>query len=199
MGPGGPHDCRIVTDFSDKLHPVKSFALHIAAAFAFALVQVLAQAQAAPGEPVPATLRPPAGENLLLRAHASGWQIYVCSESGGKAQWTLKAPDADLHDVTGKVIGHHFAGPTWKAADGSEVTGKAVAHVDSPDAKSIPWLLLTATGHAGAGTFAKVTSIRRVNTHGGVAPSTSGCDASKAGAEARSAYTADYEFYAPVK
>lgn len=148
---------------------------------------------------VPASLQPPAGEKLLLRAHASGQQIYVCSDADGKPKWTLKAPDADLHDAHGKVIGHHSAGPMWKATDGSEVTGKAVAHVDSPDAKSIPWLLLTATGHTGDGLFAKVTSIRRVNTHGGAPPPAGECDASKASTEARSSYTADYEFYAPAK
>jgi hypothetical protein len=164
--------------------------LYIGAAFAL----ILAQAQAAPGD-----LQPPAGEKLLLRAHASGWQIYVCAESDGKPNWTLKAPDADLHDSTGKVIGHHSAGPTWKALDGSEVTGKAVAHADSADAKSIPWLLLTATGHTGAGKFARVTSIRRLNTQGGAPPPASGCDVSKVGAEARSSYTADYEFYAAAK
>ena len=174
---------------------VKSFPLHIGAAFAL----TLALAQAAPGDSAPDRLQPPAGERLLLRAHASGWQIYVCSDSDGKSSWRLKAPDADLHDSKGKVIGHHSAGPTWKALDGSEVTGKAVAHVDSPDTKSVPWLLLTATGHTGAGKFAKVTSIRRLNTQGGAPPPASECDASKAGTEARSSYTADYEFYAPTK
>ena len=175
---------------------VKSLPLHIAAAFALALTQ----AHAAPADSTAATLQPPAGEKLLLRAHASGWQIYTCSDPGdGNPKWTLKAPDADLRDRHGRLIGHHSAGPAWKATDGSEVTGKAVAHADSPDTKSIPWLLLTATGHTGAGKFAQVTSIRRVNTQGGTAPPAGECDASKAGIEFRSSYTADYEFYTAAK
>jgi len=96
---------------------------------------------------IPDELKVPEGEKLLLRAHATGFQIYTCKSDGAAApQWELKAPDADLHDRKGAVIGHHFAGPTWKHKDGSEVTGKANAHVDSPDANSIPWLRVAATG-----------------------------------------------------
>jgi hypothetical protein len=149
---------------------------------------------------VPATLQPTNGEKVVLRAHASGWQIYTCSmEPDGKPKWTLKGPDAELKNGKGKVVGHHSAGPTWKYEDGSEVTGKAVAHVDSPDPDSVPWLLLTATGHSGTGTLSSVTSIQRLHTKGGQPPAAAECDASKASPEARSRYTADYYFYAPSK
>jgi hypothetical protein len=149
---------------------------------------------------IPATLQAPSGEKLVLRAHASGSQIYTCGmEADGKPKWTLKGPDAELKDGKGKVIGHHSAGPTWKHKDGSEVTGKAAAHVDSPDPGSVPWLLLTATGHSGSGTFASVTSIQRLHTKGGQPPAATECDSSKASHEARSKYTADYYFYAPKK
>ena len=145
---------------------------------------------------IPTELTPPAGAKLLLKAHATGSQIYTCKTgTDGAFQWTLKAPDADLHDSKGAVIGHHFAGPTWKHKDGSEVTGKASAHVDSPSADSIPWLLLTATGHTGEGKFAKVTAIQRINTKGGKPSAASPCDASKDGIETKSAYSADYYFY----
>ena len=149
---------------------------------------------------IPPSLRAPASEKLLLQLHATGWQVYTCgADADGKPKWTLKAPDAELHDRKGKVVGHHFAGPTWKHTDGSEVTGKAAAHVDSPDTKSIPWLLLTATGHSGQGKFATVSSIQRLHTIGGAAPAAAECDASKLNTEARSSYTADYYFYAPAK
>jgi hypothetical protein len=75
------------------------------------------------------------------------------------------------------------------------VTGKASAHVDSPDSGSIPWLLLSATGHTGEGVFAKVSAIQRINTKGGK-PAASPCDASKDGTETKSTYSADYLFYA---
>ena len=157
----------------------------------------LAQAQTSE---IPTSLQAPAGEKLVLQTHATGWQVYTCGTGpDGKPQWTLKAPDADLHDKAGVVVGHHSAGPTWKYKDGSEVMGKAVAHADAPNAKSIPWLLLTATGHSGQGLFAKVSSIQRVHTEGGQPPPVAECDPSKTTAEARSSYTADYYFYAPGK
>jgi Protein of unknown function (DUF3455) len=149
---------------------------------------------------IPADLQAPAGEKVILRAHAIGWQIYTCGAGAdGKPQWTLKAPDADLHDQKGLVIGHHFAGPTWKYKDGSEVLGKAIAHVESPDSKSIPWLLVSATGHSGAGLFERVTSVQRVHTHGGKPPAVTECDPATPGTEVRSSYTADYYFYAPPR
>jgi hypothetical protein len=148
---------------------------------------------------IPDAIKAPSGEKLVLKAHATGLQIYTCNMGAdGIAQWTLKAPDADLHDKKGAVIGHHFAGPTWKYKDGSEVMGKASAHADSPVANSIPWLLVSATSHTGEGVFAKVSTIQRLNTKGGNPPPASECDASKSGTESKSNYSADYYFYAPA-
>jgi len=165
-----------------------------------ATIGVQAGAYAVSAPDVPDQIKAPAGERLVFRAHASGTQIYVCQQGvDGKSVWTLKAPEAQLHDRTGAVVGHHYAGPTWKHNDGSEVTGKASAKVDSPDPDSIPWLLLAATGHSGAGVFAQVTSIQRIHTKGGHAPAAATCDSSKLGAETKIPYTADYYFYAPAK
>jgi Protein of unknown function (DUF3455) len=147
----------------------------------------------------PDQIKAPANEDVILVAHGTGWQIYTCELTGGTYGWKLKAPDAELRDSQGTIIGHHFAGPTWKHNDGSEVTGKAVAKVDSPQANSIPWLLVTATGHSGNGAFARATTIQRINTHGGQPPPAADCNASKPNNEAKSAYTADYYFYAPAK
>jgi hypothetical protein len=164
---------------------------------------VLAEAQPPPrpqSDVIPAVLQAPAGEKLILRAHATGWQVYTCgANSDGKPLWTLKAPDADLHDEKGAVIGHHAAGPSWQYKDGSQVIGKAVAHSDAPDMKSIPWLLVAAVGHSGDGLFARVTAIQRLHTKGGQAPPAAECDPAKPGAESRSRYSADYYFYAPPK
>jgi len=80
----------------------------------------------------------------------------------------------------------------------NDLMGKAVARVDSPDANSIPWLLVTVIGHSGDGILSRVTSIQRIQTHGGQAPA-DGCNAAKAGAETKSSYTAEYVFYAPGK
>ena len=151
---------------------------------------------AAWAQQVPAELQVPANEQLVVRAHAKGDQIYSCKVDGAQAGWTLKAPDAQLFDKDGKAFGKHFAGPSWEASDGSGVVGKAAANVASPDAESIPWLLVKVVSHAGDGVLARVTSIQRINTKGGKAPA-SGCDAVHAGQEVRVPYSADYLFFAP--
>jgi Protein of unknown function (DUF3455) len=166
---------------------------------AFSSFPSLASAQKVSPPEVPATVQAPSGEEIVLLAHASGSQIYTCQAGAdSKFAWTLKAPDAELKDEKGAVIGSHFAGPTWKLNDGSEVTGKAAAHVDSPDPASIAWLLVKAVGHSGTGLLANVTTIQRVHTHGGKPPA-DGCDVSHPNAETKSSYSADYYFYAMAK
>jgi len=162
-----------------------------------------AQAKDAPQKEVPPdvpdSIQAPAGEEVVLLAHATGSQVYICQAAAdGKFSWTLKGPEAELHDRQDKVIGQHSAGPTWKLKDGSEVTGKVAAHVDALDPDSVPWLLLKAVSHAGNGLLASVTTIQRVRTHGGQPPA-EGCDAAHKGGETKSSYTADYYFYAPAK
>jgi len=159
-----------------------------------------ASGQGVPRPDVPEKIKAPAGEEVVLQAHASGSQIYVCQPgTDGKLAWTLKAPEAELRDQQGALIGRHFGGPTWQDTDGSGVTGKAVAKVDSPDADSIPWLLVSATGHTGDGVLSHITSIQRIHTRGGLPPPAADCNAAKQNLEVKSSYTADYYFYAPAK
>ena len=145
---------------------------------------------------IPPQIQAPANEQLLFQVHAKGDQIYSCKGDGTQFSWTLKAPDAQLFDKSGKAFGKHFAGPSWEANDGSRVTGKAVANVPSPDADSIPWLLVNILTHDGTGVLSRATTIQRVNTKGGKPPA-SGCDATHTGQEVRVPYEADYLFYAP--
>jgi hypothetical protein len=128
----------------------------------------------------------PPGARLLLAAKGVGAQIYSCTDG----HWVLKAPDAKLLDADGRQIGTHFAGPTWKLNDGSEVKGKAVATRPSPDAASVAWLLLQAIPDSGKGKFAEVSYITRTNTRGGAAPK----EACTTGALSVP-YQADYTFY----
>ena len=149
---------------------------------------------------VPANLEAPRGERVILKASASGSQIYICQAGADqKLSWVLKAPEAELFDGHRKSIGRHYAGPTWKLNDGSEVTGKAIARQDATDADSIPWLLLTVTGHSEGGTLSRVSTIQRIHTKGGQPPQASSCAESKRGTETRSPYSADYYFYAPAR
>jgi Protein of unknown function (DUF3455) len=166
---------------------------------AFVLLSlVAARPQRAPTD-VPEKLKAAASEKLTLAAHATGSQIYVCQAGpDNNLTWVFKAPQADLHDASGALIGSHYAGPTWKDKDGSEVTGKVVARQDSPDPDSVPWLLLRATGHSGSGVLDHVTTIQRLHTKGGQPPE-GGCDATHRATEVKRPYSADYYFYAPAQ
>jgi hypothetical protein len=147
------------------------------------------------GAAVPPQLHPPAPAAMLLRANAVGSQIYACTANpAGGFAWTFKAPEAVLSDAGGKPVAKHFAGPTWQASDGSKVVGVAAANVPAPDGQGVPWLLLKAKSHEGAGEFADITYIQRLDTKGGLAPS-GGCDATHAGQEAKVPYTAVYVLY----
>jgi Protein of unknown function (DUF3455) len=149
---------------------------------------------------VPENLQAPAGEKVILHAHATGVQIYVCqAEAGQDAAWVLKAPEAELTDAIGKKIAHHSVGPSWTHSDGSVVIGKVVAKQDAPKPGAIPWLLLTAASHKGDGFMARVTTIQRIYTDGGLPPKASDCDVAANAKESRSAYSADYYFYAPAQ
>ena len=156
-----------------------------------------------PGPPkVPTALNTPAGAKVLARFHATGAQVYACTNTGGQYSWVLARPDATLADPSGALAGTHGAGPSWKSKDGSAVVGKKLAQAAAPDAGAIPWLLLGATSTTGAGQFSGVTFVQRVATKGGMAPAT-GCDPTHVGTEARAHYSADYYFYTggadPVK
>jgi hypothetical protein len=169
--------------------------LPISAVMLCSLSFFAASAQTIPPPKVPDAIQAPANEHVVLLAHATGSQIYTCqATTDGNPSWTLKAPDAELRDDKGKVIGSHFAGPSWKLTDGSQVTGKALAHVDSPDPNSIPWLLVHVVNNSGNGQLLYVTTIQRVNTHNGKPPA-QGCDSAHINSESKSAYTADYYFY----
>jgi hypothetical protein len=162
------------------------------------LIVCAAAAQIAP-PPVPANLKVPATEVVLLKALGKGKQIYVCSAKPGDPNqlvWALDRPEADLLDEKGGVVGKHYKGPAWEAADGSQVTGQVQQRASAPNANAVPWLLLKAATNQGSGTFARVTYIQRVDTVGGLAPA-AGCDKSHAGTEASTEYQATYYFYVP--
>jgi hypothetical protein len=144
---------------------------------------------------VPATLLPPANETIKSKVNAVGVQTYMCSSnSAGAFVWTFVSPQANLFNDDGKMIGTHFIGPTWQGSDGSSVVGKKVTAY-APDPSAVPWLLLTAVSHGSeAGRFDDVSSIQRLSTVGGIAPTT-GCDQAHAGAIANIPYSAEYVFY----
>lgn len=146
------------------------------------------------------SINPPSGSYAVHRMRAQGHQIYVCREKAGSPgvyEWTFSAPSALLFDphLPGDAIGWHYVGPSWQSSDdGSVVKASVIGKVDAPSSTAIPWLLLQATGHTGAGTFSNVQYIQRVNTYGGKAPAT-GCDQVHLNQSSFVEYSADYYFY----
>jgi hypothetical protein len=146
----------------------------------------------------------PAGATLAGHAHAEGAQIYRCTAAGGGAgvaagtspayAWMLHAPDATLFDSSGAAVGIHGAGPSWYSNDGSVATGLKVIEAPAPLPDAISWLLLRVSSTSGNGVFDGVSYVQRLSTTGGLPPATA-CDATTAGADVRSSYTAEYYFY----
>ncbi len=145
--------------------------------------------------PIPAQIQVPYGNKVMMTVHAKGDQIYQCSFEKGGYSWVLQAPDAQLFDDQGRVVGSHYSGPIWEYKEGSRVAGRVLKKIDVAPATSISWLLVKVIVHKGKGILSEASYINRINTHGGLAPA-SGCDANHQGGEKRVFYTADYVFYA---
>lgn len=165
--------------------------------------------------PVPRGLEVPEGNVLFLKGHAAGTQNYICVLTKSGFSWKFLGPQATLFESFEGVpqqISTHFlsmnptdgaARPTWQdSSDSSRVWGRVVASSTDPgyvEPGAIAWLLLgpagTAAGPDGGVTLAQTSFIQRLNTSGGVAPS-SGCNqAGDIGILALVPYTTDYFFY----
>jgi hypothetical protein len=130
----------------------------------------------------------PEGSKLVNHAYAEGVQIYQWDGTS----WAFRGPSANLYaDAAGKAtVGTHYAGPTWESNSGSLVVGTLHTPCERGPG-DIPWLLLDAVRSEGPGIFNGVTSIQRVNTVGGRAPTAPGSPG-----EVRNVpYTAEYFFY----
>ena len=138
---------------------------------------------------VPDAIQVDNGHKPYLQAHAVGVPIYGCTAAG----WALVAPRAALYDH-GRLVATHFAGPTWRAKDGSTVKATKVAGV--PVAGTIDWLKLQAV-ETTPGRFGRTSFIQRINTTGGLAPAASQCTAETIGVQREIPYTADYRFFKP--
>lgn len=176
--------------------------LRLAALAAATLLAACASTGPKPTPPtvvIPGSLGAPAGESLVRTLWADGVQIYECRKAADATfpEWMFVAPEARLVDANGVLVGRHYAGPTWEATDGSQVVGAVKAKLDSPDPHSIAWLMLQTHSTGKPGLFAKVTTIQRVATQGGIAPPT-GCGTATIGKQERVHYTAQYAQYAPA-
>jgi Protein of unknown function (DUF3455) len=126
-----------------------------------------ASADEFPGIPLP--------ENsvIVLAVVAEGVQIYESKTNpSGGFQWSLKAPEAELKNLSGEIVGHHGAGPSWSLNDGSSIVGSIppLKNLAAPDANGIPWLLVAVKSKSGSGVLDKIDYVMRVATDGGIAP-----------------------------
>ena len=171
--------------------------------------------------PVPAELEVDAGYRAFLVGHAVGTQNYVCLPTGSGFVWTLFTPQATLFEDNHRQVVTHFFGPNLSPIPPEEIAGTIrAAWQDSRDTSTvwgqvkpgdsssdpafvapgaIPWLLVTVVGAqdgpTGGHTLTATTFIQRLNTAGGVAPTT-GCTLSTdVGHQAFVPYTADYFFH----
>jgi hypothetical protein len=171
-------------------------------------------AQAQINQPsIPTELQVPAGNRLFLKGRGVGTQNYICLPTSTGFAWTFTGPQATLFDDNGREITTHFlspnptengtARPAWQSSrDSSTVWGMSIASVNSPAVVApgaIPWLLVkivgTQTPNSRNGRLSNTTFIQRLNTTGGVAPST-GCGvAIDVGKRSFVPYTTDYLFY----
>jgi hypothetical protein len=180
-----------------KTSPTKFFRFSLGAALLCALAfAALPAAQAdddcrGPVLPTPLcdNIQAPPGYKVVSRVYARGVQIYKWNG----ASWDFVAPAADLFADANyqSKVGVHYGGPTWESTSGSKVIGSRLAGC-APDPTAIPWLLLKAISTSGPGLFHKVTHIQRVNTAGGLAPSTPGAAIDEV---AEVPYTTEYYFY----
>ena len=155
------------------------------AIFSLLLSLVSASAQT----PLPDAIAAP-GETTVLTLHAEGAQVYECKAGAdGKPIWSFREPIATLL-VGGKTIGRHYAGPSWEHSDGSAVAAKVSASAPGATANDIAWLKLDVTSRRGSGILADVTTVQRINTHGGKREGA--CDG--VGGFLSVPYSADYVF-----
>jgi hypothetical protein len=164
--------------------------------------------------PVPPNIQVPAGNKAFLEGHAVGTQDYICLPSGSDFAWTFFGPQATLfNDDDKQVVITHFLSPnpfeggtpraTWQHSQDTS-TVWAMTTASSSESSfvapgAIPWLLLQVVGAqdgpTGGHKLTATTFIQRLNTSGGVAPST-GCTLSTdVGKKALVPYTADYFLY----
>ena len=127
----------------------------------------------------------PSGEREVDRVATRGVRSDQCRAKQGdpsSASWAYTGAEADLIDAQGKAVGRHAFPPSvWELSDGSKIAGGQVkARVDAPVPNADPWILVSTRSAGGDGRLSKVTSLQRINTVGGVAPSMK-CDTGSVG------------------
>jgi len=205
---------------------MKNYVMTLAFAFSLMLPHaMLAQVVTPPPLPAGIEVAPPDQPFLLGHGFGTQNYACQPINSIGRVGWVLFTPQATLFGDSNEQLVTHFFGPNpqepntdprvlakgtiraaWQARDTSTVWAR-VFPLSQPSfdpafvrPNSVPWLLLDARGvqegPTGGDTLVGTTFIQRVNTAGGLAPTTGCSQASDVGKKAFVPYTADYFFYA---
>ncbi|MBC8164311.1 MAG: DUF3455 domain-containing protein [Bryobacteraceae bacterium] len=197
---------------------LQKLSLFAGTTIAIAAIGMPASAQTVTVPRVPHDIEAPAGNTAFLKAYATGTQNYICLPSASGLAWKFQGPQATLFYtfrwLNGEVrqqIATHFLSPspteagtparaTWQhSLDTSAAWAKKIAETSDPNfvaPGAIPWFLLEVTGTlrgpTGGSSLSQTTFLQRVNTTGGVTPTTA---CTEAGTIQFVPYTADYIFY----
>ncbi len=136
-------------------------------------------------------------------------QATLFSEDGGQVITHYFSPNLSTNppdpNTDPKVVANGAIRVTWQHRDSSIIWAKL--HQSGPDGKgavtvdprAVAWLLLDEVGvqegPTGGDTLTKTTFVQRLNTTGGLPPSTGCSSLTDAGNQAFVPYTADYFFY----
>src|SRR5258708_28940986 len=81
----------------------------------------------------------PENSSIVLALVADGVQIYESKPNpAGGFQWSLKAPEAELKNMAGEILGKHGAGPSWTLNDSSSIVGTVPPVKNLPAPAGIP-------------------------------------------------------------
>jgi hypothetical protein len=212
-------NCNALENQTGRHIPLIACATALGVAFTVSLPQPAHADQVTPPR-VPFDIRVEEGNVAFLVGHATGTQNYICLPSGTGFKFVLFTPEATLFKDNDKQIITHYFSPnlspippevadtiraTWQDQDTSTVWAKVLASATfstdpdfvAPDA--IAWLLLPVVGAqdgpTGGHTLTATTFVQRLNTAGGLAPSTGCSSSTDVGTQAFVPYTADYFFY----
>jgi hypothetical protein len=148
-------------------------------------------------ETLPATVKVPDGHRVAMETVGVGEITYECrakANTAGAFEWVFVGPVAALNSRSGTQLGSYFGPPaTWKANDGSAITGAQLA-VAPNGTGNIPMQLVKANPATGQGAMNGVSYVQRVATRGGVAPAMA-CNDGVLGRKEIVKYQADYVFW----
>lgn len=137
-------------------------------------------------------IKVPDGFEPAFRLAGKGVQIFRCEAIGGEHLWRFRQPEAELTDEAGQLVARHGANFTFEHRDGSRLVATITAYDEAPKRDDLRWLLMSAKSF-GKGAFTSIAYIQRVNTSGGMPPTS--CQAADVNRLLRVNFTSDFYFY----